>query len=199
MEVAVPEDGSAVRVRLGSLSVLVGGGDTVDGADPRATLDLLDYGTPADVGFDPQAADRRFTYAIGRRPGFVDGLPGLQWTINGHTYPDVPMFMVSEGDVVAMTIRNSSGQPHPMHLHGHHLLVLSRDGQPSSGSPWWVDSLEVENGQTYEVAFVADNPGVWMDHCHQLKHAADGLVAHLMYEGIGTPYLVGGPAANSPE
>jgi len=47
--------------------------------------------------------------------------------------------------------------------------------------------------------FVADNPGVWMDHCHQLKHAADGLVAHLMYEGIDTPYLVGGPAGNSPE
>lgn len=199
VEVAAPDDGTAVRVRLGSLSVLVGGGDAVDGADPRATLELLDYGTPADVGFDPQAADRRFTYAIGRRPGFVDGLPGLQWTINGHTYPDVPMFMVSEGDVVAMTIRNSSGQPHPMHLHGHHLLVLSRDGHPSRGSPWWVDSLEVENGQTYEVAFVADNPGVWMDHCHNLPHAQQGLVAHVAYTGVTEPFRLGGDSDNDPE
>jgi FtsP/CotA-like multicopper oxidase with cupredoxin domain len=53
--------------------------------------------------------------------------------------------------------------------------------------------------ESYDVAFVADNPGVWMDHCHQLRHAADGLVAHLMYEGVDTPYLVGEPAANSPE
>ena len=199
VEVVAPPDGSAVRVRLGSLSVLVGGGDAVDGADPRDTVDLLAYGTPADVGFDPQAPDRRFSYAIGRRPGFVDGLPGLQWTINGHTYPDVPMFMVSEGDVVAMTIRNSSGQPHPMHLHGHHLLVLSRDGRPADGSPWWVDSLEVANGQTYEVAFVADNPGIWMDHCHNLPHAQQGLVAHLAYTGVTEPFRLGGDAENEPE
>ena len=98
LEVTVPADGSSVRVRLGSQSVVVGPSDDApDGADPRATLDLLTYGTPTDVGFDPRAADRHFTYAIGRRPGFVDGLPGLQWTINGHTYPDVPMFVVRRG------------------------------------------------------------------------------------------------------
>ena len=55
-----------------------------------------------------------------------------------------------------------------MHLHGHHAVVLSRDGEPATGSPWWVDSLEVEDGETYEIAFVADNPGIWMDHCHNL-------------------------------
>ena len=42
------------------------------------------------------------------------------------------------------------------------------------GSPWWVDSLDVENGETMTIAFVADNPGIWMDHCHNLKHAAAG-------------------------
>jgi hypothetical protein len=30
---------------------------------------------------------------------------------------------------------------------------------------------------------VANNPGIWMDHCHTLPHAGKGLVAHLMYEG----------------
>ena len=58
-----------------------------------------------------------------------------------------------------------------MHLHGHHALVLSRDGMKATGSPWWFDSLEVQNGETFDVAFVADNPGMWMDHCHNLKHA----------------------------
>lgn len=114
-------------------------------------------------------------------------------------FPDVPMYVVSEGDVVRMTVENTSGQVHPMHLHGHHALVLSRNGVASTGSPWWVDSLNVADGETYEIAFVADNPGIWMDHCHNLPHAAEGLVAHLAYDDVTTPYVVGGTAANSPE
>jgi FtsP/CotA-like multicopper oxidase with cupredoxin domain len=62
-----------------------------------------------------------------------------------------------------------------------------------------VDSLNVGNGESYEIAFVADNPGIWMDHCHDLPHATQGLVTHLMYEGITTPFAVGGTADNEPE
>ncbi|MGH3846687.1 MAG: hypothetical protein ACRDS0_35500 [Pseudonocardiaceae bacterium] len=40
---------------------------------------------------------------------------------------------------------------------------------------------------------------MWMDHCHNLPHAAQGLVAHLMYEGVTEPYTVGGTSANEPE
>ena len=74
-----------------------------------------------------------------------------------------------------MTISNHSGELHPMHLHGHHAVVLSRNGVKATGSPWWVDSLDVESGDTYEIAFLADNPGIWMDHCHNLPHAQQGL------------------------
>ncbi len=166
---------------------------------PAATLDLLTYGTATPLGFDPNRPDRRFRYDIGRRPGFIDGRPGLFWTVHGRLYPDVPMFVVAEGDVVRVGISNHSGDVHPMHLHGHHAVVLSRNGVSASGSPWWVDSLNVADGESYDIAFVADHPGIWMDHCHNLTHAADGLVAHLMYQGITTPYLVGGAAANTPE
>jgi hypothetical protein len=38
-----------------------------------------------------------------------------------------------------------------------------------------------------------------MDHCHNLKHSADGMVAHLMYEGLDTPYRISGPVDNQPE
>ena len=168
-------------------------------AEPRHDLDLLTYGTPAPLSFDPQDADRRFEYRIGRRIGLLDGRPGFWWTINGHLFPDVPMFHVQEGDVVRMTISNDSGDVHPMHLHGHHAVVLSRNGVPSTGSPWWIDSLDVPDGDTFVIAFVADNPGVWMDHCHNLQHASDGLVAHLAYAGVTDPYRVGGRADNEPE
>ena len=57
----------------------------------------------------------------------------------------------------------------------------------------------MNNGDSYDIAFVADNPGVWMDHCHNLKHATEGLVTHLMYEGVTTPYRLGSDSGNIPE
>ncbi|MFI9840866.1 multicopper oxidase family protein [Nonomuraea sp. NPDC051941] len=202
LEVTMPADGSPVRIHLGGPAGVVLGSTSYDAPPvprPAATLDPLTYGTRAPLGFDPAKPDRRFEYDVGRRPGFLDGVPGVWWTINGHLYPDVPMFHVTEGDVVRMRISNNSGEAHPMHLHGHHAVVLTRDGVAATGSPWWVDSLEVGIGQTYEIAFVADNPGVWMDHCHNLPHASEGLTAHLMYEGVTTRFTVGGSAGNKPE
>jgi FtsP/CotA-like multicopper oxidase with cupredoxin domain len=189
------------RLQVGASAVLVGGGTytATKPPQPRAKVDLLSYGTPTATGLDASHPDRIFRYSIGRRPGFVDGKPGLWWSINGHLWPNVPMFMVDEGDVVVFDIENHSGQVHPMHLHGHHALVLSRDGKPATGSPWWVDSLDVESGEKFRIAFKADNPGIWMDHCHNLKHAAQGLVAHLMYADVTTPYLLGHDSGNEPE
>ncbi len=86
-----------------------------------------------------------------------------------------------------------------MHLHGHHLLVLSRNGEVVSGSSWWSDTLNVGPGAWYEVALRADNPGVWMDHCHNLDHAAVGMILHLVYTEVTTPYEVGPATPNQPE
>jgi FtsP/CotA-like multicopper oxidase with cupredoxin domain len=106
------------------------------------------------------------------------------------------MYVVRDGDVAVMHIDNHSGEIHPMHLHGHHVVVLARNRVTATGSPWWVDSLNVLPGETYDIAFLANNPGIWMDHCHNLKHAAQGMIAHLMYEGLDTPYRIAGPADN---
>jgi FtsP/CotA-like multicopper oxidase with cupredoxin domain len=202
LEVKVPDGGQAVRVQLSkATAVVIGapGGDAPVPPQPAAELDLLSYGSPAPLGFDPVHPTRQFEYRIGRRPGFVKGRPGVWWSINGRLFPHVPMYVVREGDVVVMHIANHSGEVHPMHLHGHHMVVLARNGVAATGSPWWVDSLNVSAGETYDVAFVANNPGIWMDHCHNLKHAAQGMIAHLMYEGLDTPYRIAGTADNQPE
>jgi FtsP/CotA-like multicopper oxidase with cupredoxin domain len=185
----------------GGPAVVVGPAGTEVEAEPEPAddVDLLTYGSPRALGFHPADADRDFDYRIGRRLGLLDGRPGFWWTVNGALFPDVPMFSVAEGDVVRMTITNDSGDVHPMHLHGHHAVVVSRNGEAATGSPWWVDSLDVEDGDTYEIAFVADNPGIWMDHCHNLDHARDGLVAHLAYAGVTEPYRVGGSDENAPQ
>ncbi len=203
--VQAPSHGTAVRLHVGGArSMLI-----VDPAHPEAsapatrqpsdTLDLLAYGTPAPIDFDPSRPDRTYDYVIARRFGIIDGRPGNFWTINGRMFPDVPMFEVSEGDVVAMRIENRSGDVHPMHLHGHHVVVLSRDGVAASGSPLLVDSLDVHPGERYEIAFLADNPGIWTDHCHTLQHAVDGLLAHVMYDGVSTRFTIHGAAGNQPE
>jgi len=189
---------AAARVDVGAGAAVVAGGTKATN-EPTGVVDLLTYGTKDAYGFDPAKANRKFDYRIGRKAGFLDGKPGLWWSINGHLFPDVPMFMVTTGDIVRMTISNSSGEVHPMHLHGHHAVVLSRNGVAATGSPWWFDSLDVGDGETYEIAFVADNPGIWVDHCHNLKHAADGLLAHLAYTDVYTPYKIGDVAGNKPE
>ena len=167
---------------------------------PGPEFDPAVYGRPSATPFSASSRyDRVFTLDVGRKPGFLDGRPGKQWTINGGIYPRVPMFMVAKDDLVRISIKNTTGAVHPMHLHGHHMLVLSRDGVPVSGSPWWSDTLNVEPGESYDVAFRADNPGIWMDHCHNLSHAAAGLTMHVAYMGVMTPFETGGAAHNHPE
>ena len=202
-DVAVPAPlQGAVRLQVGGARGILVGDPTATAprpAQPAETLDLLAYGDPAPLGFDVASPGRVYDYVISRRFGIIDGRPGNFWTINGKLFPDVPMFHVSEGDVVVMKIVNDSADVHPMHLHGHHVVVLSRDGVAASGSPWWVDSLDVHPHESYEIAFVADNPGIWADHCHTLLHAVDGLIAHVMYNGVTTPFTINGEAGNKPE
>ncbi|MCA2219198.1 multicopper oxidase family protein [Jidongwangia harbinensis] len=175
-------------------------------AEPPAVpedLELFDagsYGRPggAPFGLDSDY-DREFTQLLDDRIWFFDGGMHFLPTINGKSFPHVPSLMVREGDLVKVLIVNRSHQNHPMHLHGHHALVLSHDGRPVTGSPWWVDSLDLRPGETFEIAFRADNPGIWMDHCHNLDHAANGMTMHLAYEGVSTPYKVGRATVNQPE
>jgi FtsP/CotA-like multicopper oxidase with cupredoxin domain len=198
LEVTVPKKGAA-RVQVGAATAyIIGPRLAYPDAPPQPGLavDLLSYGSGKAHMPKP---NRTFEYSIGRRPGFLDGRPGFWWTINGRMLPDVPMFVVRRGDVVKFHIDNHSGETHPMHLHGHHSLVVARNGKPVKGGPLWVDTVDVKDDETLDLVFRADNPGIWIDHCHNLPHAAEGLVAHLMYDNVTTPYKLGGKADNRPE
>lgn len=204
MDIGYVQRARAVRVGMAGTDVAIAlgpwNGPPPDESPQTADFDPLSYGRPAPTPFAASSAyDRRFSVDITKKVGFFDGRPGRQWAINGGIYLNVPMFAVEEGDLVEVTISNETGVVHPMHLHGHHALVLSRDGEPATGSPWWVDTLNVGPGETYAVAFRADNPGIWMFHCHNLGHAAAGLTMHLAYAGVTTPYRVGGNRNNEPE
>jgi FtsP/CotA-like multicopper oxidase with cupredoxin domain len=72
---------------------------------------------------------------------------------------DPPMFAVKRGRAVTLAIRNTSGRPQVVHLHGHSFRLLDRldDGW----KPYWLDTLVVAD-QIERIAFVADNPGKWL-------------------------------------
>lgn len=169
----------------------------VDGPD----LDLLSYGTPTPVpGITDAEVTREATLALDRQFRFLRGIPTLAQTINGEVHPFVPPIPIREGDLLRLTVVNRSGETHPMHPHGHRVLVESRNGEPVRGSPLWLDTFDVQPGEVWTVLLRADNPGIWMSHCHNLNHATQGMVVHLAYEGVTTPYeLGGGPADNRPE
>jgi len=164
-----------------------------------ALFDPSDYGKP--VTNDVTAAekfDREFHLILGNEMGFYNGKFHFLWTINGEVYPRVPTLVVKEGDIVKTTFVNKSLGEHPMHLHGHHMTVLKKNGEKVK-TPWQTDTLNVRPGESYEVAFVADNPGMWMDHCHNLEHAATGMVMHLMYDHVRSSYEVGTRSGNLPD
>ncbi|MET8050747.1 multicopper oxidase domain-containing protein [Streptosporangium sp. NPDC005286] len=96
--------------------------------------------------------------------------------------------MVAEGEQIKVRILNRSLIDHPMHLHGHRVRVLSRNDTHATGSTWWTGSLNVAPGEIFEVDFTADNPGIWMDHCHNFKHGSEGMIMHLAYAGITSPF-----------
>ncbi|GAA4525613.1 hypothetical protein GCM10023096_57920 [Nonomuraea ferruginea] len=159
-------------------------------------LDLLTYGTPAPVALRVDAADRHFTMVLDRGLAMVDGVPAYAHTVNGRGHPSIPDQLIAEGDVVRFTVVNRSLETHPWHLHGHPVLILSRDGKPASGSPLWVDTFDVRPGEVWEVAFLASNPGIWMNHCHNLPHAHQGMMLQVRYDGVTSPF--GGMHATGP-
>ncbi|WP_099864917.1 multicopper oxidase family protein [Pararhizobium haloflavum] len=103
---------------------------------------------------------------------------GKIWFINGvaaEGHIMDPMLTLTRGKshVVAMT--NATAWHHPMHLHGHSFRVISRNGQPTRYREWQ-DTVLMAPRERVEIAFVADNPGNWMFHCHILEHQAAGMM-----------------------
>ncbi len=102
---------------------------------------------------------------------------GYVWAMNdivANKLDMAPLIDTKKGQTIKLKLENQTAFPHPMHLHGHHMKLLSIDGN-ALAEPRWVDSPLLMPRQTIELAFVADNPGDWLFHCHVLEHHAAGL------------------------
>ena len=70
---------------------------------------------------------------------------------------------------------NETAWWHPMHLNGHAFSVFSRNGSQTRYREWQ-DTVLMQPREKVEVAFVADNAGDWMFHCHILEHQESGMM-----------------------
>lgn len=102
---------------------------------------------------------------------------GQFWAFNGAIgkMDGPPLAELSHGEHVRLKIVNDTVFPHAMHLHGMHFREITEDGELGDLR----DTTLLLRGETREVAFVADNPGDWLFHCHMLSHAAAGMMTRL--------------------
>lgn len=97
---------------------------------------------------------------------------GQFWALNDTAgMPEAPLAELSLGEPVRMALVNETVFPHAMHLHGMHFREVGGDGALGPMR----DTLLVGGQESREIAFVADNPGDWLFHCHMLSHAASGM------------------------
>ena len=97
------------------------------------------------------------------------------WGFNGvANIAQEPFFAVQKGQSVVLNVTNRTRFPHAMHTHGHHFKIIERNGS-NDIEQLWRDTFIIGPNGTTRIAFVADNPGKWLFHCHMLEHAAAGM------------------------
>ena len=189
--------------RATTAGVTIGDGPNPGTLDPGSLprFDLTKYGLPApDPVVDAGRYDQTREIDLGSGgPVFNNGIFDAVDTLNGQYSPHVTPIRVREGALVRLHIVNRSDRSHPIHIHGHVFSILSKNGRPLSGSPVRLDAVLVGPYETWDVAFIADNPGIWMLHCHVLAHAAHGMSMTINYEGFSTPFTMGSRSGNLPE
>jgi len=105
-------------------------------------------------------------------------------------YGKINPFVLGYNDIVQVVINNNDAAIHPFHLHGHQFQVLDR---PKSGTGKWPgrdvnyaatparkDVVQVNANSYVVLRFKADNPGVFLLHCHIEWHVEMGLTATLI-------------------
>ncbi len=95
------------------------------------------------------------------------------WAFNGEVSDHHgALGKLERNQVASIQVYNDTRWRHAMHLHGHHFWIQTEDGQFLDGQR---DTYLFDRGERANLVFVADNPGLWLFHCHMLEHHAAGM------------------------
>lgn len=156
----------------------------------KETAELKEDTENKEVYMDPifeelPTPDIEYDMFLGASMGM--GMSNMAFTVNDETFPDTEPIEVEEDDIVKATLINESQFDHPMHLHGHYFQITAINGEKLD-YPIVKDLINVKPGESIEIMFQADNPGMWAFHCHDLNHAAGGMMTLLEYQGYYSPF-----------
>ncbi|WOK95845.1 laccase-3 [Canna indica] len=126
--------------------------------------------------------------------------------------PGTKVYPLKYGSVVEVVLQGTNifaGEEHPMHIHGYHFYVLAtgfgnynpaRDAAKFNlVDPPLRNTVGVPVNGWAVIRFVADNPGVWLVHCHLDVHITWGLaMAFLVENGVGELQSLEPPPADLP-
>lgn len=132
-------------------------------------LTLDDLQADPTVSLDDNAPDRTY------RVQLTGGMHTYEWDVDGEEVDGITL-PVHEGERVRLVLENDTMMWHPMHLHGQPFQV-----QVARGSGPVKDTVNVPPFDQVTVDFVADNPGTWMLHCHNIYHAETGMHTLINY------------------
>ncbi|MEV6393816.1 multicopper oxidase family protein [Streptomyces sp. NPDC051907] len=97
------------------------------------------------------------------------------WAFDGKPYASDQRRPVRAGERVRLVLHNGTTMWHPIHLHGHTFALADAEGRPRK------DTANLLPGRKLTVDFDADNPGLWMLHCHNVYHSDSGMMTVLGY------------------
>ncbi|MET7932046.1 multicopper oxidase family protein [Streptomyces sp. NPDC005322] len=121
-----------------------------------------------EVRLTPREPDRTI------RMRLTGSMEKWNWAINGKPYEPSQRYPVRAGERVRLTFINGTPMWHPVHLHGHTFALP--DGGPRK------DTTILLPHQKVSVDLDADNPGLWMVHCHNVYHSESGMMTILGYQ-----------------
>ena len=113
-------------------------------------------------------------------------------------------YAIPYGAVLDVTLINKDTGEHPFHLHGQPFWLLATSDYPEAESLYagaWLmrDTVSIPAEGWAKLRFIADNPGVWMLHCHMDWHMEAGLsvVFDVGLERVNPGFIYMAPQAYS--
>ncbi|KAG8420029.1 hypothetical protein J3459_011467 [Metarhizium acridum] len=132
------------------------------------------------------------TYAFPKVPTLYTALSAGEMANDPRVYGEYThSFVLKKNEIVQIVVNNLDTGRHPFHLHGHNFQSIYRSNE-SAGTfadeggetgktfpkvPMRRDTIVVWPNGNIVLRFKADNPGIWLFHCHIEWHVISGLIA----------------------
>jgi hypothetical protein len=98
------------------------------------------------------------------------------WGFNSRVFPGIDSLHVRQGDRVRLRVGNLTMTNHPIHLHGHDLVVTGTDGGWTPPASRWPEvTVDIGVGQMRAIEFDATELGDWSLHCHKSHHTMNAM------------------------